>query len=324
MTGSSSAKPSLPACSRAPSKRRPVATTSRTPRLRSSSMAATVLSVIFRSRRRTVPSRSKAPSSKASSFFSPSSANIRDATSRELSAPGFRARGLRATSEIVSQRCNRLQLRAVPPATARPGSDGRRPSRVGPARELLADGRGYLGAEKLYGAHYPIVGQRADADLGHKALVAEELVLEEDLLDDLLGAPNEELAARRPPRLELGAAHRRPAALAADPVHHLGVGWEVLVARPLRRLGHVGVRVDADRQPPQVVAGLAGGLAVEPGERREALGLAADDRDRQRQAEHRGADHRLRRPADGYPDRQRVLDRARVDAGIVERRAVGA
>ena len=36
----------------------------------------------------------------------------------------------------------------------------------------------------------------------------------------------------------------------------------------------------------------------------------------------RGAHHRLRRPADGDPDRQRVLQRARVDAGVLERRAV--
>src|SRR5918998_2290286 len=326
MTGSSSAKPSLPACSRAPSKRRPVATTSRTPLSRSSFMAARVRPEISRSRRKTVPSRSKAPSSKARPFFSPSLATIGDATSRVPSAPGFRTLALAPRARWYRSGRLASTIARWRRRWATPGSDGRRSSRArgGPARDLLADSGSDLGAEQLYGPHDPIVRQRADADLGYKALVAEELVLEEDLLHDLLGAPDEERAARRAPRLELGAAHRRPAALAADPVHHLGGGWGVLVARLLRCLGHVGVRVDADRELLGVVAGLARGLAVEPGEGREALGLAADDRDRQRQAKHRGADHRLRRPADGDPDRQRVLDRARVDAGIVERRAVGA
>src|SRR3712207_9012545 len=89
---------------------------------------------------------------------------------------------------------------------------------------------------------------RADADLRHKALVAEELVLEEYLLRDLLRAADQERAAHRAPRLELLARQDGPATLATDPVHHRGVGGEVLVARSLVGLGHVGVRVDADRQ----------------------------------------------------------------------------
>src|SRR5829696_4665573 len=63
-------------------------------------------------------------------------------------------------------------------------------------------------------------------------------------------------------------------------------------------------------------------LAVEPGEGREVLGLTADDRDRQREAEHRGTNDRLRRSPDGDPDGQRSLERARVDSGVLERRAV--
>src|ERR687889_2944251 len=65
------------------------------------------------------------------------------------------------------------------------------------AGDLLADGRGYLGAEQLDGSHRLLVGQRADADLGHKSIVAEVLVLVEDLLGDLLGAADGERPARR-------------------------------------------------------------------------------------------------------------------------------
>ena len=71
-----------------------------------------------------------------------------------------------------------------------------------------------------------------------------------------------------------------------------------------------------------VVAGLGGRAPVELGEGREALGHAADDRERHRQAERAGAHGRLGRAADGDPDRELLLQRARVHAAVVERRAM--
>ena len=71
------------------------------------------------------------------------------------------------------------------------------------------------------------------------------------------------------------------------------------------------------------VAVLLRGAAVQLGERREALRLAADDRERHRQAERAGAHDRLRRAADRDPHGQRVLQRARVHALAVERRRGG-
>ena len=70
------------------------------------------------------------------------------------------------------------------------------------------------------------------------------------------------------------------------------------------------------------MAGRLERLPVEVDERHEPLGLTADDRERQRQAEGAGADHRLRRSADGDPHRQRILDRAAATRRVVERRAV--
>ncbi len=54
--------------------------------------------------------------------------------------------------------------------------------------EFVANGGGDFGAKVFYGAHDFVVGQGADADLGHEALVAEELVLVEDLLRHFFGA----------------------------------------------------------------------------------------------------------------------------------------
>jgi hypothetical protein len=62
------------------------------------------------------------------------------------------------------------------------------------------------------------------------------------------------------------------------------------------------------------VPGLGAGAAVEVDQRGELARLAADDRHHQRQSQQPCAHERLRRAADADPDRQRVLDRARVDA----------
>src|SRR5215207_2900298 len=173
--------------------------------------------------------------------------------------------------------CALLPAIAVDPQR---GLDGCRSScaRGGAAFDLLTDGGGYLCAEQLDGAHHLLVRQRTDADLRHKALVAEELVLVEDFLYNLLRAADDERSARRATHLELPTAHRRPPALLTDPVHHRSVGGKELVTCLLGRLGHEGVRVDADGQPRRVVTGPSRGLTVEPGERHEVLGLAADDR----------------------------------------------
>ena len=71
-------------------------------------------------------------------------------------------------------------------------------------------------------------------------------------------------------------------------------------------------------------AGAAARLAIEFRQRPKARRLAADDRNRQRQAERAGARDRLRRAAGGDPDRQRLLQRARIDALAVKRRAMPA
>ena len=80
----------------------------------------------------------------------------------------------------------------------------------------------------------PSCGIPPIAELDEEAVVAEELVLEEDLLDDLLGRADEVRAAKRCRGVVVGTRHRRPAALVADPVHRRGDVRERLVERLLR------------------------------------------------------------------------------------------
>ena len=82
--------------------------------------------------------------------------------------------------------------------------------------------------------------------------------------------------------------------------------------------------VDSDLEPVGRDAGAATRLAVELRERPEPHRRPADDRNRQRQAERAGARDRLRRAARGDPDRQRLLQRSRIDALAVERRTMPA
>ncbi len=175
-----------------------------------------------------------------------------------------------------------------------------------------------LGPEALDRAHDGAVVDLAGGHLREVALVAEELVLEQDLLRHLLRAPGGQRSARRAQRHVLLRRHRRPATLAADPAHH----GHVVRREVVPVVAHEGMRVDGHRQV--VVAGLGRRPAVELDQRHEALGLAADDRQRQRQAERAGAHHGGRRAADRDPHRQRVLDRARVHAGVIQRRPVAS
>src|SRR5580704_19474096 len=87
-------------------------------------------------------------------------------------------------------------------------------------------------------------------------------------------------------------------------------------------VGEEAMAIDPDQQLLGRDAGAAARLAVELGQRPKSRRLAADDRDRQGQAERAGARDRLRRAAGRDPDRQRPLQRARIDALALERRAM--
>ena len=122
-------------------------------------------------------------------------------------------------------------------------------------------------------------------------------------------------------RLELLARHRRPAALAADRGH--ASPRSAATARPRAccvSVGDVAGRVHGDRQ--LGCAELRQRPLVEVDVRREARGLAADDRQHQREAVLRRAHDGLRAAADADPRaagaRSRSADRR---AGRSARRA---
>jgi hypothetical protein len=59
----------------------------------------------------------------------------------------------------------------------------------------LSHGRGDLGAEQFDGLHHRLVGHRPDRHLRQEALVAEELMLKENLLDHLLRASHQKVTS---------------------------------------------------------------------------------------------------------------------------------
>ena len=168
-----------------------------------------------------------------------------------------------------------------------------------------------------------VVRHRADGHLGEKAVVVKELAFVENLVDDFLRAADEERAMWCAGGVEMLARRRRPAALPPDMRHDFGVRREERVRR-LAAVGRdEGVRVDADARgampcPP------AFRLRDIADERRELSGLAADDGEDERKAERAGANNRLGRTADSDPDRKRLLNRARIDAEVLDRRPVFA
>jgi hypothetical protein len=80
--------------------------------------------------------------------------------------------------------------------------------------------------------------------------------------------------------------------------------------------------MDADLEPVWRMAGAHPRFAVTVDQRPEPVRLSTDDRDHQRQAERAGASEGARRASDAEPDRQRVLQRARVNSLAGEGSAV--
>ena len=108
---------------------------------------------------------------------------------------------------------------------------------------------------------------RADRHLHEIALMAERLVLGEDLGDRLVRRPDHQMTARTSALIELRPRQRRPAALAADAAHHFRVGREEPVDRGFSRVGEEAVAIDADGKRVRRDARAAARLAVEIGER---------------------------------------------------------
>ena len=90
------------------------------------------------------------------------------------------------------------------------------------------------------------------------------------------------------------APHRRPAALAADLVVHGLVAGPVFLARLLVGVGDVARRVHGDRLRRPAELGERAVIEIDKGA--EALRIAADDGERERQIVVRGAHHGFRLP----------------------------
>src|SRR5690554_493646 len=98
-------------------------------------------------------------------------------------------------------------------------------------RQRFPHRRRHLRSEQLDSAQYAPVRQCPYRELQQEALMAEDLVLIQDLVDDLLGTAHEVCAAQSVGGVELHARHWRPSALATDPVHRGLECGERLVGR---------------------------------------------------------------------------------------------
>ena len=99
--------------------------------------------------------------------------------------------------------------------------------------------------------------------------------------------------------IEMRRCHRRPAALAADPIAHALVAGPEFLARLLVGVGDVAGRVHGNRL--HGLAELRKRAMVEIDIGLKPLGIAADDGERQRQVVARGADDGFRAAADADP-----------------------
>ena len=116
--------------------------------------------------------------------------------------------------------------------------------------------------------------------------MVKNLVLGEDLGDRLVRRSDHQTSAGPAVLIELRPRQGRPAALATDAAHDLGVRTEEGMRSGFGRVGKEAMAIDPDPELIGRDAGAAAGLAVEVRQRSEAP--AADDRNRQRQAKRAG------------------------------------
>ena len=120
------------------------------------------------------------------------------------------------------------------------------------------------------------------AQLDQKARVAEDGVVIQELLDDVVDRADQERAAWIALALKIVAPAGSPTTLAANHVHHRVVRGIDEITGLLGCFGDKAVCVDPELQRRGVVPILAPGLAVEARHRLEVGVLATDDCQRQR------------------------------------------
>ncbi len=152
--------------------------------------------------------------------------------------------------------------------------------------------------------------------------VAEDLMVVEDLLGDVLRLADVQVVAATRAGLELVAAHRRPPPLAADLRHRRGVAGPHRIRRSLARLGHEPVGGDRDRLRP--VPALGKRPAVQVGKRAIRAGCPPMIAIASGRPRRPARANRRRVATDGDPDGDRTLRGLRPDRHVAQTGAVPA
>src|SRR5713101_7825143 len=153
---------------------------------------------------------------------------------------------------------------------------------------------------------------------------AENFVHVKNLFCDRFSVTDQQCTGRSADGVKLSACGGWPAAFLADFGKSVRIAWKEYFCCFVR-----GVREKANGMKTYGellgrMTGATTSLAVEVYERAEAPRLTADDGHHKRKSEHACTNERFRSAADTDPDRQRILQRARVDCLAGKRGAVFA
>src|SRR5712692_7075862 len=191
--------------------------------------------------------------------------------------------------------------------------------------QLAPDDRRHLSAEEFYGVQHFFMRHRRDTHLECDAGdAAENFVHVKNLFCDRFSVTDQQCTGRSADGVKLSACGGWPAAFLADFGKSVRIAWKEYFCCFVR-----GVREKANGMKTYGellgrMTGATTSLAVEVYERAEAPRLTADDGHHKRKSEHACTNERFRSAADTDPDRQRILQRARVDCLAGKRGAVFA
>src|SRR5580692_518151 len=189
--------------------------------------------------------------------------------------------------------------------------------------EFAPDNRCHVGAEDLDGVQHFLVRKRRDTHLECDAGDAtENFIHVKDLFRDRFSIADQQRAGRSTQGVELRACGGRPAAFLANFGKGVGIAWKEYFRGFVRVSSEKAHGMKTYCKSLGRMSSAAPSLAIEVYEWTEAPRFTADYGHHKRKSEHACANEGFGCSADTDPDRQRILQRARVDCLAGKRGAV--
>src|ERR1700693_5080063 len=181
-------------------------------------------------------------------------------------------------------------------------------------RGLFPDDRSNAGPKKFDRPQHLLVRERRDTHLeSNSRQASQNFVHVQDLLRDRFSIADQQGARGSPQSVKLCSSRWWPAAFFAALRERVSISGVEIVCSLLCGVSKKADCVKSDNEFLGRMAGAAPSFAVKVDQGTKSLGFSADNGDHQRKSECAGTNEGFGRAADSDPNRQRILERTRID-----------